>query len=576
MLKLLLAALAVILAALLACAGATPAPDPTEAQAPASIVAGTPLPATTATPEAAATSTPGPTVRPTEVTPATSAPASSPTPEPTPDGSLAPIVLQESHSLQSALSEAELGCIGDSPEELAFALRGPGAESPEEQARLLNCLHDETIARLSVAGFVPGPDPLSPETSHCVREAFEVIDPRSVMMAGIEGDPGKAMAGSMDAFMVATACLTDEEWDLAASMSGLTIQERQEGRCLMEALGGPGPMAAAMTLAQEGDVAIRTEAGEKCGLNMGTQPVQAPATPLPTPTPTMGTATPAPKPTTTLTTLLPTSTRAPATLAPEPTRTPIETTTLIITVAEIPAGIPEYDRGEWKHWTDADGDCQDARQEVLIAESLEPVTYEDDRQCRVEWGRWWATYLEHHLGNPGHIDVDHHVPLMNAHLSGAWAWSPEEKERYANFLTDPAHLVAISARHNRSKGARGPEEWAPPDNSLWCGYALDWTEIKHRWGLTMTPVESAIVMDMLGTCEVPPKFEVEMLDLLGSVTREERPTAEPQETVYGSCEEAAAAGEQRVQGSRGEGRGFPKTMVPNARDGDGDGVVCER
>ena len=147
-----------------------------------------------------------------------------------------PIVLQDSHSLQSALSEAELGCIGDNPEELAFALRGPGPEPPEEQARLLNCLHDETIARLFVAGFVPGPDPLSPETSQCVREAFGVIDPRSVMMAGIEGDPGRAMAGSMVASMAATACLTDKEWDLAAPMSGLTIQGRQEGRCLMEAL----------------------------------------------------------------------------------------------------------------------------------------------------------------------------------------------------------------------------------------------------------------------------------------------------------------------------------------------------
>ena len=46
--------------------------------------------------------------------------------------------------------------------------------------------------------------------------------------------------------------------------------------------------------------------------------------------------------------------------------------------------------------------------------------------------------------------------------------------------------------------------------------------------------------------------------------------------MYGSCEDAEAAGEQRVQGSRGRGRGFPKAMVPSARDGDGDGVVCER
>ena len=46
--------------------------------------------------------------------------------------------------------------------------------------------------------------------------------------------------------------------------------------------------------------------------------------------------------------------------------------------------------------------------------------------------------------------------------------------------------------------------------------------------------------------------------------------------VYESCEEAVEAGESRVQGGIGGGRGFPKEMVPSARDGDGDGVVCER
>ena len=44
--------------------------------------------------------------------------------------------------------------------------------------------------------------------------------------------------------------------------------------------------------------------------------------------------------------------------------------------------------------------------------------------------------------------------------------------------------------------------------------------------------------------------------------------------VYRSCDEAAAAGEQRVQGNKGDGKGFPQAMVPSARDGDRDGVVA--
>ena len=254
------------------------------------------------------------------------------------------------------------------------------------------------------------------------------------------------------------------------------------------------------------------------------------------------------------------------------------TATLVITVAEIPSGIPEYDRSDWRHWTDKDGDCQDARQEVLIAESLEPVTFETDEKCRVETGRWWAPHLGHHLDNPSHIDVDHHVPLKNAHLSGGWSWDAAKKEQYANYLEEENHLIALSSRHNRSKGARGPEEWAPRDNALWCDYATDWAEIKERWGLTMTPIESEIVMDMLGTCENPPDFEVKTLDYLGAVTGEDKPRADPEGTVYGSCEKAEAAGEERVQGSQGGGQGFPAEMVPSARDGDGDGdgVVCEQ
>ena len=47
------------------------------------------------------------------------------------------------------------------------------------------------------------------------------------------------------------------------------------------------------------------------------------------------------------------------------------------------------------------------------------------------------------------------------------------------------------------------------------------------------------------------------------------------EQTYASCDEAEEAGEERVQGSNGPGRGFPKSKVPSARDGDGDGVVCE-
>ena len=83
----------------------------------------------------------------------------------------------------------------------------------------------------------------------------------------------------------------------------------------------------------------------------------------------------------------------------------------------------------------------------------------------------------------------------------------------------------------------------------------------------MTREESRSVMSMLGTCEVP----VKVVELKGPST----PGAEERPEVYRSCQEAESAGEDRVPGSRGGGRGFPQAMVPSARDGDGDGIVCE-
>ena len=46
--------------------------------------------------------------------------------------------------------------------------------------------------------------------------------------------------------------------------------------------------------------------------------------------------------------------------------------------------------------------------------------------------------------------------------------------------------------------------------------------------------------------------------------------------VYGSCEEAESAGHQRkLEPGRRTGV-LQKATVPSARDGDGDGIVCER
>ena len=192
------------------------------------------------------------------------------------------------------------------------------------------------------------------------------------------------------------------------------------------------------------------------------------------------------------------------------------------------------------------------------------------------------------------------VPLGNAHRSGGWLWSESRRRDYANDLSYEGHLIAVQNSANRAKGADGPEEWRPADRSYWCQYAIDWITIKNTWKLTATDAEAASLSEMLNTCTpqrtlTTVKSEAPRPDAVPTTpasvpqpvatptappTSVTRPVATPASTpkpgeFYGSCEDAEAAGETRALGSAGDGWGFPKSLVPSAGDGDGDGVVCE-
>ena len=257
----------VFLAALLACQETAPAPPPTETPKPAAIAATPPPPANTHGP--AQTTTAARAATPTSTPAPIPTVTSGPIPTPAPPRMLAPLETQDTQGMRSALSQAELDCIGGDHEKLAWTLAGPGTASIEEQAELIECLEDETLARIFLAGFVPGTEPLSLQSSTCVRAAFDVIDPRTVMTAGLKGNPGRAMAVSIAALTVTMACLTDEEWKEGASRWGRRPGERADMQCLMEALGGPREMAGVMRIAQAGHFTPLPSAAAECGLETG-------------------------------------------------------------------------------------------------------------------------------------------------------------------------------------------------------------------------------------------------------------------------------------------------------------------
>jgi len=142
--------------------------------------------------------------------------------------------------------------------------------------------------------------------------------------------------------------------------------------------------------------------------------------------------------------------------------------------------IPDYDRSEWGRWKDLDGDCQDARQEVLIAESTEPVTL-DEKGCRVLSGAWKCPFTGNAVTDPSLLDIDHVVALREAHYAGGFVWSKERKLAYFNDLEDPGHLMAVDRSANRSKGSRGPDEWMPQVGR--CEYLKARAQILSRWKL---------------------------------------------------------------------------------------------
>ena len=256
--RLLSGALLLAIVALLACAGATPTPEATSTPPPTS------APAPTATPVPAAT--PAPTATPTPRATATPAPTEAAPSQVSVGEGIAPLPVNDLQMLMLELSQPELGCISDSssPQALLAALQAPDTASPEDVAELSLCLRDGTLLRLFLTGIMGQAEPLSGETSACVRAGFSEIDLRSTMLA----EAGGEVEGGMDAARRMTiSCLNEEEWAAAAPALGLSLNYREGVECLTRELGGPEEAAAALQPSEQGPSFALIAAAVSCGLS---------------------------------------------------------------------------------------------------------------------------------------------------------------------------------------------------------------------------------------------------------------------------------------------------------------------
>ena len=259
---------------------------------------------------------------------------------------------------------------------------------------------------------------------------------------------------------------------------------------------------------------------------------------------------------------------------------------LPLTIA--PDQLSGYERTLFKHWIDADKDKCDTRKEVLIQEAVSIPKLSSG--CVFNGGKWISAYDGLATTDYSTLDIDHMVPLSEAWRSGAWKWSPAQREAFANDLTDSRSLIAVTASLNRQKSDQDPSTWLPLVDK--CTYVSNWIAIKVRYSLTVDTAEATALTTLIASCGVTSitAFSIPAYAITAGITpitlvaptptvaptpiATTEPTAVPKvkkAVKYSSCAKAKAAGVTPIIRSKN------KTLyaLNKALDRDKDGVACE-
>ncbi|KAI5918841.1 hypothetical protein F4810DRAFT_715072 [Camillea tinctor] len=154
-----------------------------------------------------------------------------------------------------------------------------------------------------------------------------------------------------------------------------------------------------------------------------------------------------------------------------------------------------YERDLFPTWDTIEGTCN--TREYVLRRDGDGVTVGND--CYPTAGSWTSPYDGGVWDAPSDVDIDHMVPLKNAWISGANAWTTSKREQFANDVTRP-QLWAVTDNVNQAKSDKSPDAWKPPLSSFYCTYASAWVAVKSYWELAVTAAEKAALEDMLDTC----------------------------------------------------------------------------
>lgn len=186
-----------------------------------------------------------------------------------------------------------------------------------------------------------------------------------------------------------------------------------------------------------------------------------------------------------------------------------------------PDHIGGYDRSLFKHWIDADKNGCDTRKEVLIAEAT--IKPKVGAKCLLSGGKWTSAYDGITYTKDAGLDIDHVVPLAEAWRSGAWAWTAQQRQDFANDLTDSRVLIAVTASANRSKGDQDVKTWLPAKNK--CSYVEMWVAVKIKYSLTFDSGELLVIQSYLTSCPIT-NISVSVLPDYETVTNQVAPKPE--------------------------------------------------
>ena len=155
-------------------------------------------------------------------------------------------------------------------------------------------------------------------------------------------------------------------------------------------------------------------------------------------------------------------------------------------------------------WTKIHGRKCLTRTEVLRRDSLNKPSrgsgYGNDKCTSNLRGVWHDPYTNTKYSSTKELDIDHVVPLKHAYVVGAWSWPKWKKVKYANYMNDPFHLLAVDFSENRRKGNKHPGKYLPPNEDYQCEYIENWINIKFRWGLEFTEDESIFLISATKRC----------------------------------------------------------------------------